>query len=159
MGKSRMGIVIMAVLVAGVLFLNGYLAPEPFEIIRDSPAPGCIEYKGTPPIGGCFGKTIIENFKDPHIACLGFEINNCNGGVLLVRNSCNQTLNIGGVGVGPSTAESLDIEEKNNGTYLLKYSDGNFGHYVPENNETVRVQGKLGEIQLEISFTKTAKLC
>ena len=38
---------------------------------KDSPAPGCVEYWGLSPLGGCFGTTAIIDLEvEPEHACL-----------------------------------------------------------------------------------------
>jgi hypothetical protein len=60
---------------------------------NDSPAPGCVEYWGPAPMGGCFGKTAILDLKvEPQTECLEIAVNNCNGGILEVSNACAEML-------------------------------------------------------------------
>lgn len=58
-------------------------------------APGCIDTGGM--FGGCFGKHIIKNARiSKNIPCLKLEINNCNGGIIEIRNQCQKDVTING---------------------------------------------------------------
>ena len=62
-------------------------------VTKDSPAPGCRETLGFAPVGGCLGKTVILDLDvEPEVECLAIGVNNCNGGVLEVRNACSEAL-------------------------------------------------------------------
>jgi len=95
---------------------------------KDSPAPGCIKYWGLAPMGGCFGKTVIMDLEvEPAIDCLTIEVNNCNGGVLEVSNSCDEPLVLGGVEITPQEYNvALDVLGKEDGRYLLTATYSNF---------------------------------
>lgn len=129
-------------------------------VVRDSPAPGCVERIGIPlTVGGCFGKTaILDLVVEPPIKCLSVTVNNCNGGVLWVRNNCSETLTLGGVSIAPQSSATLDVALEG-GRYVLVYAGGNFSTYVPAVDERIEITGTLGERSLRVSFTKTAKLC
>jgi hypothetical protein len=132
------------------------------EINKHSPAPGCIEYEGPAPLGGCFGKTAILDLRvDPKINCLTISVNNCNGGVLETANSCSEALILGGVEIVPSEGYvALDIAGKQGGgLHVLKRSSGNISEYVPQQDEKVEISGTLGKRAIKVSFTKTKKLC
>jgi hypothetical protein len=128
---------------------------------EDSPAPGCVEFWGPAPMGGCFGKTVILDLKvEPEIDCLTVEVNNCNGGVLNVVNDCSAPLVLGGVEIEPSDGlVSLDVLEKDDGQYLLTYTGGNFALYTPQEDERIEVEGILDGQRVKVSFTKTKELC
>ena len=138
-----------------MLFLSGC------AVRKDSPAPGCVEYWGFPPMGGCAGKTVIKDLRvEPDLDCLTIEVNNCNGGVLEVRNACSEVLALGGVEIEPSTGPvSLDVQKEESGEYLLVETASNFALYVPQENERIELQGTLGAQEVKISFTKTKELC
>jgi hypothetical protein len=140
-------------LVALALSLSGCI------VTSDSPAPGCVESIGFPMAGGCFGKTaILDLAVEPEIECLDVAVNNCNGGVLEVRNGCDETLVLGGVEVSPADYVSLDVIEEG-GAYGLVEVSGNFSDHVPEADEKVELAGTLGTQEIRLAFTKTAKLC
>jgi hypothetical protein len=130
-------------------------------ITRDSPAPGCIKRIGLPMAGGCFGKTAILDLQvTPKIDSLIFQVNNCNGGVLEVRNTSNQLLVLGGVEIVASDYVSLDVQERqSNGFYRLKETSSNFSQYIPVQDEVIKVDGLLGQEQITVTYTKTKKLC
>jgi hypothetical protein len=127
---------------------------------RDSPAPGCIEYWGPAPMGGCFGKAVILDLKvEPHSECLEITVNNCNGGVLEVSNSCAEILFLNQITVHPGERHVvLDLENQNGG-YVLRSTDGNFSAHVPSEDELVEIRGLLGPLEIKISFLKTKELC
>lgn len=129
-------------------------------IKKDSPAPGCVEYWGPSPMGGCFGTTAILDLEvEPEHGCLEITFNNCNGGILEVSNSCAEILFLRQVTVHPSERNvGLDVE-KQNGEYILVPTDSNFSDYIPTENEFVEVTGMLGGEEVKISFLKTKELC
>ena len=131
--------------------------------VKDSPAPGCVKYLGPAPFGGCFGKSVITDFRiiTPIPSCLSIGTNNCNGGVLEISNSCNESLVLGEVKIEPSERYvGLDISNKEGGRYLLNRTEGNFAKYIPQNDEQIVVFGMLGmDWPVEIQFTKTKNLC
>ena len=130
-------------------------------IKKDSPAPGCIEYWGLAPMGGCFGKSVIMDLKvEPAIDCLTIEVNNCNGGILEVSNLCNEPLFLGGVEIKPSERNvGLDVLGQEDGRYTLTYTASNFSDYIPQEDEAIEVLGSLGDQTVRVSFTKTKELC
>ena len=127
---------------------------------KDSPAPGCVEYWGLSPLGGCFGTTAIIDLKVvPENECLEIAVNNCNGGVVEVSNFCAQILILKQVTIHPSERNvGLDVERQN-GEYALKPTDSNFSDYIPAENEFWEVTGMLGGEEVKISFLKTKELC
>lgn len=127
----------------------------------DSPAPGCKKYWGLAPTGGCFGKSIIKELKiEPSLDCVTIEANNCNGGVLNIRNRCKQALVLGNVEVSPSEYVIFDIESRQaDGSYTFVAINSNFSKYIPEQDEVISVNGKLGDQDIKISYIKTSKLC
>jgi len=111
-------------------------------------------------IGGCFGKTVILDLTiEPENECLVITVNNCNGGVLQVDNSCHETLVLDGVEIPSSDRVSLDVIEEENGTYSLSDVGGNFSDYIPEENKSIAIIGLLGSQEIKVAFTKTAQLC
>jgi hypothetical protein len=126
----------------------------------DSPAPGCREYIGIAPMGGCSGKTAILDLEvEPEPACLTIQVNNCNGGVLEVHNACDETLVLGGVEIPASTSVGLDVAEKQETGYSLTRAGGNFSTYTPDEDERVELTGALGNVAIKVTFTKTKQLC
>ena len=94
-------------------------------IVKDSPAPGCVQSIGLPLAGGCFGKTAIVDLKVAGPECVVVEANNCNGGILEIRNSCPDTLQLSGMEILPSSSVSLDVIETEGG-FMLTETDSNF---------------------------------
>ena len=127
---------------------------------KDSPAPACIEYWGPSPIGGCFGTTAILDLKvEPQLECLEITVNNCNGGILEVSNTCAEMLALSQITIHPGERHvGLDVD-KQNGEHVLIMVDSNFSLYVPEEDQLVELQGMLGAQEVKISFLKTKELC
>lgn len=130
-------------------------------IKNDSPAPGCVEYWGLAPTGGCFGKSVIMDLQvEPALDCLTIEVNNCNGGVLRVDNLCNESLVLGGVEISPGEQSvSLDIAGRKGDTFFLIRNSSNFSEYSPNADEMIELIGTLGDQNVKVSFTKTRELC
>ena len=136
-----------------VLLLSGCV------VVKDSPAPGCVETVGLQMMGGCFGKTaILDLTVEPENECLEIMVNNCNGGVLEVRNDCGEELVLGTVQVPPSESVSLDVVEEN-GEHSLSETYSNFSEHVPKTDQKIEIAGTLGSQEIKVSFTKTAELC
>jgi hypothetical protein len=136
---------------AGLVLLGGC-------IIKDSPAPGCRETIG-PMMGGCSGKTaILELEVGPVPECLVIRANNCNGGVLEIRNTCTETLVLDGIEINPSDSASLDVKDEN-GSQVVMIAHGNFSSYMPEEDRNIEVSGVMGDKTIQIGFTKTRPLC
>jgi hypothetical protein len=112
-------------------------------------------------MGGCFGKTVILDLQvEPHLDCLTIEVNNCNGGVLEVRNACSETLLLGGLEIAPLEGPvSLDVVKGEDGQYLLTRTGSNFAEYTPQEDERIEIWGTLGQQEIRVSFTKTKELC
>ena len=125
-----------------------------------SPAPGCVEYWGPAPMGGCLGTTAILDLEvEPEHACLEIVVNNCNGGVLEVSNSCAEILFLRQVTVYPSERNvGLDVK-KRNGEYVLIPTDDNFSDYIPVEDELIEITALLGGKEVRIAFVKTRELC
>lgn len=111
-------------------------------------------------MGGCFGKTaILELRVEPVHECLEIEVNNCNGGVLEVSNTCGEMLVLTHITIHPGERHvSLDLDTED-GVYVLKPSGSNFSEYVPAEDEFVEIWGWLGAKEVKISFVKTKELC
>ena len=130
-------------------------------IIKDSPAPGCTTSIG-PLIGGCSGKTILSHLNvTPETACLKISVNNCNGGILEIDNSCSNDFNVAGFTIRSLHEMSFDIVKSNgsDNTFSLKESDGNFSRYQVKKDKHINFSALLGTKPVNISFTKTAPLC
>lgn len=141
-------------LVLPVFLLGGCL------VIKDSPAPGCVKSIGLPMSGGCFGKTaLLDLTVEPENACLAIKANNCNGGVLEVDNSCQEILVLDRVEIPSSSCVSLDVIEEADGTFSLSQVSSNLSSYVSQQDKRITLTGWLGNQEIEVTFTKTAKLC
>lgn len=152
MSKSRAILLTITVLIALTLSCSFFA-----DNSNSSPAPGCNKSFG---MGGCFGKTAILDLSvEPLFDCLRIEQNNCNGGVLEVRNSCQETLVIGDVVIYPSEYATFDVVEDENGNYSLREVDSNFSDFIPEENRLITASGMLGSQKIKVSFFKTANLC
>lgn len=128
-------------------------------VVKDSPAPGCIKTIGFRSVGGCFGKTAILDLSvEPASECLDITVNNCNGGVLSIRNGCTEAFTLGGVTIAPGDYESLDVVSED-GEHALVSVSSNFSDYVPEADESVELTGALGSQEVRVAFTKTGPLC
>jgi len=151
--SARADQLLIPVLLVSVL-LTGCLVKE------DSPAPGCIEYWGPAPMGGCFGKTAILDLQvEPEMECLQISVNNCNGGVLEVSNSCAEMLVLSRITIHPGERNvTLDLDREN-GEYFLRPTDSNFSEYLPPEDEPVEILGIMGALEVRIAFTKTSELC
>jgi hypothetical protein len=143
------------VCIGALLTLGGCLRVE------DSPAPGCVKYIGIAPSGGCFGKSIIRDLKvEPAMDKLVIAANNCNGGVLNIRNLDSQAVSLGAIEVGPGEYAILDIGGRlSDGAWALIKTGSNFSGYIPAADEKVTVRGRLGNREFLLSYIKTKKLC
>ncbi len=128
-------------------------------IVHDSPAPGCIERVGPAPLGGCRGKTIIRDLRlEPQSDCLQMVVNNCNGGVVEVRNDCAAPLHFEGLIIPPQGTAALDGVAVEGG-YILTETAGNFALTTPAHDLSLTFVGELGGSPITLTFTKTAPLC
>lgn len=120
-----------------------------------SQAPGCADILSSIfKYGGCHGKTIIRNYKiNPKIKCLHTEVNNCEGGKLLILNKCLDDVKIGNVTINKKTY--IELMKVNNKTVV----NINGSTYIPFKNEFLSVDGYVGDQNFTISYIKTAKLC
>ena len=128
-------------------------------IVKDSPAPGCIESIGIPSAGGCFGKTAIVDLKVVSAPeCVIVEANNCNGGVLEIRNTCSEAIQLDGIEIFPSSSISLDMKEVE-GSIELMETDSNFSQYIFDLDKRIEITGVIGNQTIKLAFTKTKPLC
>ncbi len=128
-------------------------------VVHDSPAPGCVEYFGPAPLGGCRGKTIIRDLRlEPPSDCLRAEVNNCNGGVVELHDGCAQPLRLDGVFLPAGESASLDLLPQGEG-FVLTETAGNFARTVPSHTLVLTFTGELGGSPITLTFTKTAPLC
>jgi hypothetical protein len=143
-----------------IIILIGLLLTASCIMISDSPAPGCKKYLGCAPMGGCLGKTVIQDLVvEGAPECLIITVNNCNGGVITIQNACEDSLYFEEVSIDPGEYAILDIEEKNGGGFAGKRISSNFSEFIPQSDQTITLSGRIGEWKLFISFTKTAPLC
>lgn len=126
---------------------------------KDSPAPGCIQRIGCSPMGGCFGKTIIQDLQIENApACLQVTVNNCNGGVIDVDNTCEDRFTLDDNVVEPGDLMSFDIRQDGSEFSLIPVAS-NISEFIPSFDQAIDLYGKLGDQSIKISFTKTAPLC
>jgi len=128
-------------------------------VSQDSPAPGCVERIGCAPMGGCFGKTVIQDLEVTGPDCLLVEANNCNGGVLEITNACFEPFIVGNEEVPSAGSVSFDLRQTSDGDVELFAISSNFSDFIPESDQLIEMTGKLGDLTVEISFIKTAPLC
>ena len=107
------------------------------------------------------GKNIIKDSKiSKEISCLRLEVNNCNGGVIDITNSCGVDLVINDkVMTGNGTYFSIDPTRGTSGVLSVNYSDGNFSAYKPAKDDIIELTIKAGNEQAILKYTKTGPLC
>ena len=128
-------------------------------VVKDSPAPGCVETIGLPAMGGCFGKTAIIDLQVLSApGCVVVKANNCNGGVLDVRNDCAETIRLGSVEIPPAGYAILDIVENGGKPEVIQISS-NFSQYKPGSDQQIDLEGLVGDQSFRITFIKTKPLC
>jgi hypothetical protein len=143
-----------------IIILIGLLLTASCIMISDSPAPGCKKYLGCAPMGGCSGKTIIQDMVvEGAPECLKITVNNCNGGVITIENACDDSLYFEEVSIDPGEYAIFDIEEKIGGGFAGKRISSNFSEFIPQSETQVDLFGNIGELTIRVSFTKTAPLC
>lgn len=129
-------------------------------IVKDSPAPGCIEYIGFAPIGGCNGKTILTDLTLKGFPeCIQVSVNNCNGGVLEVQNNCSEVLTLATLKIPSGESFNLDIQPASESGFDLVRTPSNFSNYIPTTDQTIEITGSIGDGSLFLSLIKTAPLC
>ena len=122
-----------------------------------SPAPGCRRSFG---MGGCNGKTIIKDVTfGPQIDCLIITGDNCNGGILDVRNRCDEDLVINDQIISAGEYCSFDVTEGAEGQYDLLLVDHNISLFTPEQDIPITFNANMGEQQIIIHFVKSAPYC
>lgn len=128
---------------------------------QESPAPGCNTGVGCFPVmGGCFGKTVIQDLAvTGGGGCLNVRVNNCNGGVITIENGCEDTLVFGEVEIPPGVSRTVDVRPTPGGQFELIRNPSNFSEFVPESDQSIEVTGTLGDQPVRIAFIKTAPLC
>jgi len=128
-------------------------------VIKDSPAPGCRKTIGFPSMGGCSGKTAIVDLEVTSAPnCVIISANNCNGGVLNIRNTCTDTLTLNGVEIDPSDSVNLDAKLVDDAAEWTR-AHGNFSDFIPEEDTRFELTGAIGTDPIQIVFTKTKLLC
>ncbi len=128
-------------------------------IIKDSPAPGCRKTIGFPMMGGCSGKTIIQDLEiETAPDCVIIEVNNCNGGVLDIRNTCSNDITLHNIVIPTNDSVSLDVKIVNESIELIQ-THGNFSDFFPEEDTRIELMGEAGIDPIKFAFTKTMPLC
>jgi hypothetical protein len=126
---------------------------------QDSPAPGCVKDGLSASSGGCFGKTaIIDLALVSTPGCLVIEANNCNGGVLEIRNNCAENTHLGEILILPSSSAILDVRESEE-TVVVFETDTNFSEYKPDARRQIVITGTVGSQPIQIAYTRTEPLC
>jgi hypothetical protein len=129
-------------------------------IVKESPAPGCVEYLLIAPMGGCSGKTILTDLElEGFPECAKVTVNNCNGGVLAVQNDCSEALSLSNFEIAPGESFNLDVQPDSDGGFVLVRTPSNFSDYSPSEDQFIEIIGTIGDQALTISLTKTAPLC
>lgn len=148
-------------LIGGFLFAAIWLVISYNTIIQDSPAPGCVKRLAFSEIGWCKGKTAIIDLEVTSAPpCLDIKVNNCQGGVLEVRNRCNEVFMLGGFSVEPDEERTTFFEVITRGDeYFLAPTIDAFTFYIPRRNTQIEAVGTLGDQAITIRFTKTKMLC
>ena len=107
-------------------------------------------------IHGCFGENEILDLNiNPKFACLSIRANNCNDGVLEITNNCDQKVKIGDLDI-PKGDFSFELLKDEVGNVYINYTRGNYATYNPKNNETLSINGFVGESQFHLSYLKTS---
>jgi len=140
--------------------------------VRDSPAPGCIEYfpKGLAPVGGCFGRHAIVDVRiSPEIECLRIQPNNCNGGTFAIVNECEEVVTLMGHWIRPYHYEYAPGEFTygeygievitTDGEYTVKQAQGNYASVPPEDDEAMTLSGSVGNDTFTLTYVHTGPLC
>jgi len=130
-------------------------------VIKDSPAPGCIQYApGMSQMGGCFGKAIIKDLNvRPRIRCLSVGVNNCNGGIIEISNKCEEEFIIGDTKIKNDGYAYFELSRDNNNNVYINQPGNNCARYKPAIDDQLSITGFVGDKSVTISYTKTAPLC
>ena len=126
-----------------------------------SPAPGCNTGGGCFPVmGGCFGKTVIQDLVVTGGSdCLRIGVNNCNGGVIDIENDCQNDLIFNQVIIQPGDSMTLDLFQTTEGQFEFIQIASNFSEFVPKTNQRIEITGTMEDKSVRIAFVKTAPLC
>lgn len=166
-GRARLPVRILILMsLTAIIFISGCIK------VRDSPAPGCITYfpQQLTPIGGCFGKHVIQDVRlNPEIECLLVRPNNCNGGTFDIENNCEEEVTVEGHRIRPYRYEyspgefthgdySIEVIKTAEG-YVVNKSRGNFATSPPEQDTTFNISGKVGEQIFSLTYVHTGPLC
>lgn len=85
-------------------------------------------------------------------------MNNCNGGVVDIRNNCVEDFKMGEVVIGPDKAGSMELHRIKGKVEALR-AQGNYASYFPGQHETLEATGLLGKTKIKIGYKKSKKLC
>jgi len=122
--------------------------------------PGCVKQLGP---GGCLGKSRIESIAvSPALSCLHLAVNNCNGGVVTVQNECTSSFVLGEIKIdvkAMAPKDSIELFRNASGAVKAKFSSGNFASYSPAKDDRLSIEGKVGNVNVRIQYTKTKPLC
>lgn len=115
-------------------------------------------------IGGCTGKSQIEDIKLLGPDCLSVNVNNCNGGVVEVYNTCAKKLNLGNITIAARKSNgelpiSVELEKDASGKIIIKESRGNSASYTPKETEEFFIDGDMEGQKVKLSYVKTKQLC
>jgi hypothetical protein len=107
-----------------------------------SPAPGCNTHIPWS-YGGCFGKSAITDLSvTPSFDCLSIDTNNCNGGIIVISNLCNETVTIGKETIVPNSRHKGYGLSKEGNEYLLIPAVENWENYIPDNLDVISIHAK-----------------
>ena len=163
---------IIIIITISISAYNYFFAPSKWIITGEGPgcrkriSGGVIKRPGPP--GGCFGTSIIKDFKiEPPVNCLKYKINNCNGGIFEIDNECDSNIQLGDLNLSPVKVNyngkeriteggryNLEIIKDNN-IFSVKNSSGNFATYFPKEDDVLIITGIWKEQKFNISYTKT----
>ncbi|MFC1510163.1 hypothetical protein ACFL49_00695 [Candidatus Omnitrophota bacterium] len=164
--------------VQALSLLSDYLQFHPdCAVVKDSPAPGCMEFDKKGCHQCCHGITIIKDLKvEPEISCLKIEENNCEGGMLGVVNECQDKLILadkvfpfgslmptrGGM-VEQYNAERivyyLELVESSKGEVVVQLLDDNYSKYIPDEQKHFQIKGSIKGQVFNMSYVKTTAFC
>ena len=120
-------------------------------------APGC--YQNQLFMGGCFGVNKIRNLRvEPEIGCLKITTNNCNGGILEISNDCKEAVSIGDQILPPEKYYYSYWMKDENGN-IVEGSDETGKYFYPLEDESIVVNGRAGDKEFTVSYTRTKALC
>jgi hypothetical protein len=148
----------IVMIIITVLLISISCGGSPSQV---SPAPGCNIGGGCFPVmGGCFGKTVIQDLEVSGGGdCLGVGVNNCNGGVIDIENSCQGVLIFNKVVIPAEDSMTLDVFQTMDGQFEFYQIASNFSEFVPETDQWIEITGTMEDQNVRIAFLKTAPLC